>query len=355
MVMSMPTHDRPNDCVNFGDAWQMGDVSTAAWVARQFRDGLGQYMAGNVGTIGSHLAAIWYDPSVEPASPPAALQDVRLVNDIVVSRTGWDEHASVLALRSGGPANHEHADRNSIIFSAFGERLLHDPYKAAYSHTEPHWLLRQTAAHTAVLIDGKGHQYHDGHEGTNASWAEAHVVRYVASDQRMLVSSDATEAYRLVLPDVTLVQRTVLFLKPDILVILDRVRSGAADHSVQLRFQVDNSDSKGNASAGSFMFRIVRPGASLQGQATGLAEVTARAAVLDLPEKYGVHPFVEIASPSAKEHTLLTVCTAAPAGDNHGILVAAREDQGWRLSGSHRGRTIRVRINAATDIPEVTE
>jgi hypothetical protein len=352
MAMSMPTQNRPNDCVNFGDAWQMGDVSPAAWVARQFRDGLAQHMATTVGTIANHYAAIWYDPSVAPARPPAALQDVRLVNDVVVSRTGWDSGASVLALRSGGPANHEHADRNSIVFAAFGERLLHDPYKAAYSHTEPNWLLRQTAAHTALLIDGKGHQYHDGREGTNASWAEAHVDRYVASDERMVVTSDATQAYRLVFPDVTLVQRTLLFVKPDILVVLDRVRFGADPHAVQLRFQVDNSDGKGTATAGASTFRIVRPGASLQGWISG--ECSARAAALELPEKYGLHPFVEILSPAAKEHTLLTVCTVAPTAESHGTITAARDEQGWRLSGAHRGRTIRARIGVTTDIPEVT-
>ena len=134
--------------------------------------------------------------------------------------------------------------------------------------------------------------------------------------------------------------------------MLDRVRFGGDAHAVQLRFQVDNSDGKGTATAGAFMFRIVRPGASLQGQASG--ECSARAATLDLPEKYGLHPFVEILSPAAKDHTLLTVCTAAPAGENHGIIVAAREEQAWRLSGTHRGRTIRARIGVATDIPEVT-
>jgi hypothetical protein len=102
------------------------------------------------------------------------------------------------------------------------------------------------------------------------------------------------------------------------------------------------------------MFRISRPAASLQGQASAFGGCSARTGLLDLPEKYGIHPYVMISSPAAPDHTILTVCTAAPAGESHGILVAARDGESWRLSGTHRGRTIRARINVAPEIPEVT-
>src|SRR5690606_30432504 len=136
------------------------------------------------------------------------LNDIRMRNDIVISRTGWGVDDNLVALRSGGPANHEHADRNSVIFKAYGERLLHDPYRAAYVNQQPRWVLRQTEAHTAVLIDGRGHQYHDGSEGTNASWAFAKVIDYTTGPDWMCVTSDATDAYQLVNPDVTRVRRT---------------------------------------------------------------------------------------------------------------------------------------------------
>ena len=221
---SMPTVGQPRGCVNFGDAWTMGDISVAAWTARTQGDRVSQYVANTVGEVASPLSILWYDPRIKPEAPPASLQNVRLANDLVIGRTGWGERDSVVALRSGWPANHEHADRNSVIFAAHGERLFHDPYKAAYSYTDPHWNLRLTQSHTAVLIDGKGHQYHDGHEGTNASWAEAHIVAFEERKGDLLVTSDATEAYRLVLPRVTLVRRSVFFLKPDILILLDRIR-----------------------------------------------------------------------------------------------------------------------------------
>jgi hypothetical protein len=354
LQMSMPTHGRPDDCINFGDAWNMGDVSVAAWTAREKRDGLAQYVATTTGKIQSHFALIWFDPSVPVHPPGDELIDVRFTNDWVVSRTGWDEQSTVVALRSGGPSNHEHADRNSIIFAAYGERLFHDPFKAAYSHTQPHWLLRQTEAHSAVLIDGKGHQYHDGREGTNASWAVARVVRYTATPDSMIVTSDATEAYHLVNDGVEAVVRTLIFIKPDILLIHDRVRISSAPLAVQLRFQVRGDDHAGTAEVTRSGFLITRPLADLRAMAAGSGTLGFRTDRLALPEEYGIHPFVELHSPPAQHHEIVTVCTAQRHGASHGNMAISRSDGVWRVTGSHNGRTVAVAIGAAEDIPTVT-
>ncbi|MGY8717404.1 MAG: heparinase II/III domain-containing protein, partial [Verrucomicrobiia bacterium] len=156
-----------------------------------------------VGSIKHLPGAIWFDPDARTRAPGKDLLDVRLDNDWVISRTDWTPASTVVALRSGGPANHEHADRNSLIFKAHGERLFHDPFKAAYSPNHSRWLLRQTEAHTAVLVDGVGHQYHDGSEGTNASWAQANVTGYQAGDNTLQVTSDVTSAYRLLNEKIT--------------------------------------------------------------------------------------------------------------------------------------------------------
>jgi hypothetical protein len=351
--MSMPTNGRPSDCVNFGDAWNMGDVSVAAWAARQYRDQVAQYVAMNVGEIKHHFAAIWYDPDVDEETPGADLFDVRFSNDIVVSRTGWDAASSVVALRSGGPANHEHADRNSVIFAAFGERFFHDPYKAAYSYTDPHWKLRLTESHTAVLIDGKGHQYHDGHEGTNASWAEAHIEQYDASPERLIVTSDATEAYRLVNSDVALVRRTLVFLKPDVVLLLDHVRLESAPLAVQCRFQVDNYDGKGAGIPERDGFVITRPTAHLRARVLGSGTLQVSQHRLDVPEEYGIHPFLEVESAKASEHRILTAAIVAHGKEAPEGLSIAREGDSWTVTGKRSGKSFAVTLDASGDTPRV--
>jgi hypothetical protein len=354
LQMSMPTIGKPNDAVNFGDASIIGDTSVAAWVARQYRDPVAQYVVSSVGDIRSHYAIMWYDKTVTPQTPGTDLYDARFANDWVVSRTGWDEQSSIVALRSGTPANHEHADRNSVIFKAYGERLLHDPFKAAYPYTLPHWVLRLTEAHTAVLIDGKGHQYHNGHEGTNSSWANAQVVEYKPDPKHLVVTSDATEAYQLVNAQVDLVRRTVIFLKPDILLLLDRVRMKSTPAKVQLRFQIFNEDGKGLAKLEKNTFRIERPQANLQGSIHSSNTVVLRSGLHDVPPDVGVYPYVEAEAKESLEHVLLTICTAQATGKPQGKRVAAMASSVWKVSVDHNQKKCEVQIKVEDDLPAVT-
>lgn len=353
LQMSMPTAGKPNDAVNFGDASIIGDTSMAAWVARQYRDPIAQYVVSSVGEIRSHYAIMWYDSTVSPQTPGPDLYDARFANDWVVSRTGWDESSSVFALRSGTPANHEHADRNSVVFKAYGERLLHDPFKAAYPYTQPHWVLRLTEAHTAVLINGKGHQYHDGHEGTNASWAEAKIIDYQPSPQHLIVTSEATEAYKLVNPDVELVRRSIIFVKPNILLLLDRVRMKSSPAKVQLRYQVYNEDGKGTAKIEKETFRIERPQANLYGSVFSPQPMALRTDFHNVPKDIGVYPYIEAESKEAREHLLLTVCTAQETGKAFGKRKIVTNGLLWKALIEHNQKKYEVEINLTADLPVV--
>lgn len=352
--LAMPTLGHDDDCVNFGDAVNIYDNAASAWTARHCGDGVAQYFVENMGDQRNEYGLIFFDPAQTAVAPGPDLHDRRFDNDIVTLRTGWAADDSVVGLRSGGPSNHEHADRNSVIFKAYGERLFHDPFHAAYSPTLPLWLLRQTEAHTAVLIDGKGHQYHHGEEGTNASHAWAHVVDYRPEPGRVVVTSDATPAYALVNPDIALVRRTLVFLKPDVLILFDRIRKKTRPSTAQLRFQVFNEDQQGAAAATAGGFAITRPHASLQATAHAAPAPAVRSGRLPLAEKLGVYPFAEIAAEAALDHAILTVCTAQAAGKPHGQLAVTREGDRWRIRGAHNGLVVDVTLDATGDLPAVT-
>lgn len=347
--------DPANDIVNFSDALTHSDVSIAAWTARTHQDPLSQHVALNVSSMKSHYGLVWFDEAAPSAPPTPALHDVRMSNDLVISRTGYGVEDSVVALRSGGPANHEHADRNSVIFKAHGERLFHDPFRAGYAYTTARFKLRLTAAHTALLINGQGHQYHDGHEGTNASWAWARIQDFKTGPGWMTVTSDATEAYEMVVPETKRVDRTLVFLKPDVLLILDRVTLAMAQ-PVQVRFQVYNDDEHGAATAEENKFTISRPFARLEAAVHSQAAVSCSVLKHDLPaETEGVHPFVEAVSPAATEHVILTVAAAQPGVEPRvqGPLAVARNGTTWRITGTHRGQKVNVTIDSSTLVPAV--
>ena len=349
----MPTVKPPFDIVNHGDSNGGVDVSVAAWVARTHGDRLSQFVAREIGEAKQLFGLIWYDPKAKAAAPGKALLDCRLSNDIVVSRTGWKTADTVLALRSGGPGNHEHADRNSVIFKAHGERLLHDPFRAAYVAKQPRWLLRQTGAHTAVLVNGQGHQYHDGSEGTNASWAFARVIDFRTGAGWMTVTSDATDAYQLVNDKVVRVHRTLVILKTDIVVFLDRVALQGAGAMVQVRFQTFNEDGGGQLAVSGNEFTITRPHASLLGRVAGAGALQVRAGRLPLEEKDGLQEFAEVESAAAGEHEILTVCSARPAGGAHGNLAITREAGRWHVQGKHDGLAVNLTLAASGDAAPV--
>ena len=341
---------RPDlDLVNFCDAGTGMDVSLAAWVGATANDPLANHVAKHTGSVRQLQAAAWYRPDAPTQAPGPELLDVRLSNDWVISRTGWSAPDTVVAFRSGGPGNHEHADRNSIIFKAHGERLFHDPFHAGYSPKVPRWLLRQTEAHTAVLIDGQGHQYHDGSEGTNSSWAWARVRTFRTGPNWMAVTSDATEAYQLVNDSVQHVARTLVFLKPEVLLIFDQITL-ARPQAVQLRFQAFNEDGAARLTAEGASFSILRPRASVAATVHATAgSVTCTAGRLALPENEGVFPYIQAASAPAQEHTLLTVATTSPESVGHGQVAVVQQGGTWTVTGTHRGRVIRATLALGAD------
>ena len=98
----------------------------------------------------------------------------------------------------------------------------------------------------------------------------------------MSATSDATDAYRRAGLPVRVVQRTVVFLKPDVLVLLDRVALDEA-RPVQARFQVFDEDGAGRVAGEGLGFAIDRPFASLRAVIAAAGPGRAGAGKLALP------------------------------------------------------------------------
>lgn len=350
-MVHLPTRSNPAGCINIGDAFMTAGAEALAWIGRHFRDGTANHLVLRPGTIrnltNSAWAAIWFDPEVPDRRAADLTTDRVLFPGIVVSRSGWDADDSIVALRSGAPENHEHADRNSLLFVSHGERLFWDPLKASYNPNHPKWRLRLTEAHSTVLIDGRGHQYHQGEEGTNASRAHATLVDHRVGPDWMLAVSDAAAAYAEAGLPVIRAQRTVLFLKPDILIVCDEVDL-TQPLPVQTRWHVQNDDNSGAVTTDAEGFTVARPHATLRAQIAGTSKFAVNSDTLPMPADEGVFPYAAVTSPAGLTHRLLTVCSAAPLGEEHPIWKITAADDGWQLTGAHRGRAVDVRIARRT-------
>lgn len=333
--------DGTPDVVNFSDAHDTVYTCVPSWIANRSDNPVAAYAAQHFARTGYFADFLWYHPEREGEPPPDSLKNVRLDLGWIVARTGWNANDTVLAFRSGGPMNHEHADRNTFILKSKGERLLTDPFGASYNPKDPKWLLRLPIAHNSVLVDGRGHQYHHGEEGTNASLALASILAYEDRGDTVYWTSDATTAYQLVDSRITLVHRSMIFHKPDLVIMLDEVEA-LESVSAEILFHPDNRDGGVRLEViNDTEFAIHRPKAVLRGRCYSHTPVRLEQKALDLPEDAGAFPYLDAVSEKESSIAVLTVLEIDP---EQAAEVTAT-DAGWAI----------VRGGAAIATVEVVE
>jgi len=350
----MPQHLDPSGSVNFGDAGRSLNSSIGFWVARKSRDCLSQYIALQYAPNHDIFSLLYYDPSITPIPPSPDNYFYHPDLDWIVTRTGYEMDDLVVGMRSGGPSNHEHADRNSIVLKYQGEMLLVDQYRPTYDHRKPGWFLRTSPAHNTVLIDGKGHQYHNGEEGTNASKASAKIVRSGRRTGYTFWASDATPAYSLVNPDVKSVTRTALVF-PDIpcLIVMDKLEKEKEASVFSARWYVENRDKEGACNVNGNTFTLGRPHAKLMAVCVGSPEINLESTTLPLPESLGVFPYVEAAATEkANEAFIITASVPLTTDENPPDIIVKPEQDVWTIIVLKDEKKLRLKIFNRDELPE---
>ena len=141
--------------VNFSDSRSSVNPGAVTLAGQYSGNPLAGYAAKHASEPIWIFDLLWHDLKQATKAPRKELLNV--LNDLnwVVCRSGWDANDSVVAFKSGGPANHEHADRNHIMFKAHEERLLNDHVGAAYDRRHEGWKMRATRATTPCCLMGK--------------------------------------------------------------------------------------------------------------------------------------------------------------------------------------------------------
>ncbi len=355
LMTRMPSNSHPEGHVNFGDGGSGFFSDVAFWVARKYRDGVAQYAAEQHAEKHRLLSVIFYDPTVVPTKPSGSWFYRHFDIGWVIISTGFEKDDFVVALRSGGPANHEHADRNSLILKCFSENLLVDVWHPPYSHLHPAWALRTSPAHNTVLIDNKGHQYHDGLEGTNASLAEARVVAENKTDQYAIVTSDATQAYQLVNENVQHVNRTVLTMPSlKMILVVDVLQTKNQPANFKARWFIDNEDENGKIEMAGKRFTFVRPQAKLVGICDADHGVQLMSGRFPVPEEHGVYPFMDVvASKPGNRVVLITAGIAIRKNDPLPVFKLNKMKNGWKLIAENNRQRIQVKIGTKGVYPDL--
>jgi hypothetical protein len=355
LMTYMPSEQHPKGHVNFGDGGSGFDSGVGYWIASKYDNRVAQYAAQNHSRRDNIFSVIWYDPSVEPKKPQGDWFFREVDIGWIVATTGFEKEDFVAALRSGGPANHEHADRNCFIVKCYGENLLADNWRPPYDHNDPGWPLRTSPAHNTVLVDGKGHQYHDGTEGTNASLAEAEIIRTHKNEQYASAISDATQAYGLVNPNIKNVNRSIVVIPAiKVAVIVDCLQSkeDAADFSA--RWFISNVDGNGRIAIDKNTFTFSRPQAKLCGACAGSKGIRLEQELFPVPVESGIYPYLDVVSAEkSKKVILVTAVVALEKDETATAPQISKHGDTWTINSENLGKRATITVVTTETYPEI--
>lgn len=111
-----------------------------------------------------------------------------------------------------GSFNHSHADQNSFVIQAFGERLAIDSGYYAYGTDWEHRYVRQTFAHNGITIDGGQGQT------INDMTAKGYLKEFITTSDFDMVKGDASNAYG---GYINKADRYIIYIRPDIFIVVD--------------------------------------------------------------------------------------------------------------------------------------
>ncbi|MEM2431744.1 MAG: DUF4962 domain-containing protein [Candidatus Bathyarchaeia archaeon] len=147
---------------------------------------------------------VGFDPNIEPLRPDGCLPTSKVFRSIgwAIFRTGWRNNDTLFAFKCGPWGSHHHLDAADFVLNYQGVWFAAAPgYRLASS----------TEAHNTLLIDGKGQRQGDGH-----------LIGFFNSSFIDYVGGDASKTY---LVEGLSFTREVIFIRPNVFIILDDVRA----------------------------------------------------------------------------------------------------------------------------------
>ena len=180
---------------------------------------------------------LFFNERVAPRAPSGPGSRIFNVKGDAVFRTGWDADAALVLFRAGPTFNHNHSDQGSFQFRALGETLIteagwSDYYKDPYYDT----FFTQAAGHNTLLVDGNPASQDIADTAQFAALnRHPRITDATLSPFYDAVGSDLTPVYRGRLESYS---RRLAYIKPDYLIVFDRVRTKALPARLASRLHV---------------------------------------------------------------------------------------------------------------------
>ncbi len=214
-------HCPPAGTINFADCgYGRPDPRLTLQIGRQIGNPYAVwYYRNSPGS--STLDLLWDTPDLIAREPSDIPQSKHFRGiDWAALRSGWDRDATIFGIRGGNNGeNHGMLECGNFVINSRGDRLIVDHGSQTYTHeyfSARRWESYRANSHgsNVVLVDDLDQLPGYDHMG--------HINDFFTSEAVDYLNLDATGTY----PDfVKRLQRRVLFIKPDLLVMLDDVQA----------------------------------------------------------------------------------------------------------------------------------
>lgn len=158
-------------------------------------------------------------PSAVPVAPPSRIFPLR---GSAALRSGWGPNDTLVSIRAGAWFNHEHHDEGSFQVASSGEVLIGEAGYSDY-YTDPRYqnYFTQVPGHNTIMLDDDAFSQ-NSYQGRYWKSFDHYpaITQHVLGNGVDYLSTDLAAAYDGSLKSFT---REFLFLKPDMLLIHDRV------------------------------------------------------------------------------------------------------------------------------------
>ena len=237
---------KPGRLLDTGD-WdgELSALSGFAWTAeysgdptlRAFYDSAVTHSLKSIFAAAQNHETLPYAPDMldlicctKPAGavPPAPLSRLFPLRGSAALRSGWGQNDTLVSLRVGAWFNHEHHDEGSFQVASNGAELIAEADYTDY-YTDPRYqnYFTQVPGHNTIMLDDDAFSQNSFQGRYWRSFVHyPSITRHVLGDGIDYLSADLTPAYSGSLKSFT---RKFLFLKPDVLLVHDRV-DGDAPH-----------------------------------------------------------------------------------------------------------------------------
>lgn len=224
---------------------QSGPMNNFAWLVARTRS---PHLAWLYRTLKAYdtFEEVVHDAGDVPVVPPDDLPKVAFFREVgtAVFKSGWGSKDFVFVFRSGPFYNHQHMDQGSFFLADHGEIFFEERYDGDHHYyDDPLYQSHaiRTISHNTILVNGNPQSQEVGDPADFSPGMNDHALFMDRLDSNAFsfASGRLDGVYRGAVKEMW---RSVLYIKPRAVLIVDRIVPGPKDAAVDLLFHTERRD-----------------------------------------------------------------------------------------------------------------